>query len=346
MKRSTSLALALALATTVAGCAEIDGSRDEIRSLAEGVARVRLAVRAGRGPLELDASGRHRGTSFPKKSACSGDRSVAPASAAFLVAEVPSDLSPEETASPEPDEPHEVERGPLPGFRQTVRRDLEEMPGLLWSDTRRVYTDPLNLVFLLGAGGASAALRPEVDDDIEDYYDRKNSLKSDWRDAFGAAGNPITHFALAGAWYLAGQQAQDAKTYEVGKRALSALTISGVSTVLLKLAANTESPNGEQWAWPSGHVSSSMAMATVMNHAYGPLVGVPLFGLTGLVALERLDSREHHFSDVVFGAALGWVVAETVMKEHRPEIFGGQIAPYMDPAGPSAGIAWVKTLGP
>lgn len=238
-----------------------------------------------------------------------------------------------------------VERGPLPGFRETLRRDLKEAPGLLWHDTKKVYTNPLNVLFLVGAGGASVALRPEVDDDIEDYYDRRHTFSEDWRDAFGAAGNPATHFALAGAWYLVGQQVQDAKTYEVGKRMISALTISGLSTMLLKVSANTNAPNGESLAWPSGHVSSTMVMATVLNNAYGPLVGVPMFGLTALVGVERMDDGEHHFSDVVFGAALGWVVAETVMKEHRPEIFGGEIVPYVDPQDGNAGVAWVKTLG-
>ena len=86
-------------------------------------------------------------------------------------------------------------------------------------------------------------------------------------------------------------------------------------------------------------------MATVLNDAYGPVVGVPMFGLTALVGAERLDSGEHHLSDLIFGAALGWVVAETVMKEHRPEIFGGQIVPYADPVNGTAGVAWFKSLG-
>jgi hypothetical protein len=63
------------------------------------------------------------------------------------------------------------------------------------------------------------------------------------------------------------------------------------------------------------------------------------------VGWQRLDSREHHFSDVLFGAALGWVVAEQVMKEHRPEIFGGEVVPYVSADGGSAGIGWLKTLG-
>jgi hypothetical protein len=222
---------------------------------------------------------------------------------------------------------------------------LLEAPEVLWHDTKKVFGDPLNLVFLLGAGGVSAAMRPEVDDDIEDHYDRHHTFRGDWPDTFATLGNQAVHFGFAGLWYLIGQQAQDAKTYEVGKRSFSALGITGITTLLLKAAACTDAPNGEPWAWPSGHVSSTMALATVLNRAYGPLVGVPMFGLTGLVAVERMDDGEHHFSDVIFGAALGWVVAETVMKEHRPEIFGGQIAPYADPVNGNAGVAWIKTLG-
>lgn len=238
-----------------------------------------------------------------------------------------------------------IKRGPLPGFYETLKRDVKEMPGLLWSDTKAVYTNPGNLLFLLGAGGVSAALRPEVDDDFEDHFDRHDMFTGDWNDTFGALGNPATHFAAAGVFYLLGQQMQHDKTYEVGKRMISALTITGVSTMTLKVAANTRAPNGENLGWPSGHVSSTMAMATVLNDAYGPFVGVPMFGLTALVGAERMDDGEHHFSDVVFGAALGWVVAETVMKEHQPEIFGGQVTPYFDPYSGNTGLAWVKTLG-
>ncbi|MHC4442560.1 MAG: phosphatase PAP2 family protein [Planctomycetota bacterium] len=248
---------------------------------------------------------------------------------------------PEQTETPTSD----IERGPLPGFFETAKRDLKAAPRILWDDTKAVYTDPWNLVFLVGAGGASLALRPEVDDDIEDYYQDHHTFSQDWRDAFSVAGNPGLHFALAGVWYYAGQQMQDDKTYEVGKNMFSALAITGLSTMLLKVSANTDSPNGEQWAWPSGHVSSTMAMATILNDAYGPLVGVPMFGLTALVGIERLDDREHHFSDLIFGAALGWVVAETVIKEHAPQIFGGEIRPYIDPINQHTGIAWVKTLG-
>jgi hypothetical protein len=240
--------------------------------------------------------------------------------------------------------PQSIERGPLPGFFETVKRDLKEAPRVLWHDTKAVYGNPWNLAFLVGAGGASLALRPEADDDIEDHFDKHHTFGRDERNAFDWIGNPATGAVMAGTWYLVGQVSQDAKTYEVGKKMASALIITDLSTVLFKVAACTDSPNGEPWAWPSGHMSSTMAVATVLADAYGPVVGIPAYGAAAFVGIQRLDGRDHHLSDVVFGAALGWVVAHTVMKEHAPEIAGGELVPYVDPPTGGTGLAWVKSF--
>lgn len=256
------------------------------------------------------------------------------------------DTGPQTPPSEVPAESAAVERGPLPGFGETVRRDLEEMPRVLWHDTKAAFGNPWNLVLLASAGGASIALRTtNADYHVDEYYRERHTFDGDWPDTFATLGNPALHFALAGVWYVAGQQLQDDKTYEVGRKLFSALTITGATTMFLKVAAWDDAPNGEWGAWPSGHVSSTMAMATVLNGAYGPLVGVPMFGLTALVGIERMDDREHWLSDVVFGAVLGWVVGETVFKEHRPEILGGEVVPYVDPVRGGAGVAWVKPLG-
>jgi len=271
------------------------------------------------------------------------DRPLVAAEAVPSAGQCPATAPTQEPSQPgEPDAT--LERGPLPGFGQTVKRDVKRMPGDLWNDTKSVYTNAGNLIILGLAGGASIALQPEVDDDIADYYEKHHTFTEDWRDAFGALGNPGTHFAVAGVMYLVGQQIPSPKTYEVGRTLFSALIINDVSTVLLKLAACNDSPNGEEWAWPSGHVSSTMTLAAVMHEAYGPLAGIPLYGLTGLVAVERMDDREHWFSDVVFGAAMGWVIGHTVAAGHRPEIFGGEVIPYANPNNGSAGVAWVKSL--
>lgn len=236
-------------------------------------------------------------------------------------------------------------RPPLPRFWDTVERDLRELPTDLWRDTKRVYGSPANLVILgVSYGGALALQQTGPDDTIESHYDRSHSFKKDWRDAFGAAGNPGTHFALAGIWYLAGQQRQDEKSYEVGKTLFSALTINGLSVLLGQAATYDRSPNGERGTFPSGHTSSSFVVASVLHEAYGPWVGVPLYGLAGLVAVERLDSGEHYFSDVAFGAVMGMVVGHSVASGRDPEFFGWRLVPYADPATGTTGLALHKSF--
>ena len=234
-------------------------------------------------------------------------------------------------------------RAPLPGLWDTIERDVRSMPADLWSDTKAVYGSAPNLLILgLTYGGALAVQKTGPDDTVEDSYRHHTTFSKDARDIFGMAGNPGTHFALAGAWYLLGQQTQDERTYEVGRTLFSALIINGLSTLAGQAASWDRSPNGELGTFPSGHTSSTFTFASVMHEVYGPLVGAPLYGLGVLVAIERLEDDEHYLSDVIMGGVMGLVIGHTVAGEHEFKLFGGEILPYADPNTGSSGIAWVK----
>jgi membrane-associated phospholipid phosphatase len=196
----------------------------------------------------------------------------------------------------------------------------------------------------LTAGGASIAVHQHVDWTIENKFDRARTCKNDWGDAAEIIGHPVLHLGIAGAWYLAGYELKDVKTYNVGKNLISALIITDLSTVALKIAAaDTEAPDGAHFAWPSGHTSSSFAIASVLHRAYGPVVGVPMYTIASWVGFERLDDRKHMFSDVIFGGMLGIVVGHSVASGHLPQIAGGTVLPYADPVSNSAGFAWIKS---
>ncbi len=235
---------------------------------------------------------------------------------------------------------------PLSGFWDTVIRDMEDLPADLWHDAGQVYGRPTPLM-ILGASYAGALALQEAgpDDTVEHSLDRPDQIySSGWSDAFGAIGNPAVHFGLAGLWYLVGQQQQDDKTYEVGRTLFSALAINGASTLLGQAATYDDAPNGEHGSFPSGHTSSAFVVASVMHEAYGPWVGGPLYALATLAGIQRLDSREHYLSDVVFGAVLGTLVGHSVAGGRDPEIFGWQIVPYVDPMTGSTGIALHKSF--
>jgi len=246
--------------------------------------------------------------------------------------------------STDPDEIR-MARAPLSSFRSTLKRDVDELPREIWRDTKRVYGNPVNLAILGGAYAGSLAIQKTgPDDTVERHYDRHDrTFNSEWSDAFGAIGNPGTHFALAGVWYLAGQQGGDTKTYEVGKTLFSALAINGVTVMLGQTASWDKSPNGEWGTFPSGHTSSSFVMASVLHHAYGHAVGIPLYGVATLAGVQRLDSREHYLSDVVMGGVMGTLIGHTVAAGREPEFFGWKVMPYANPETGASGIAFIKT---
>jgi membrane-associated phospholipid phosphatase len=160
-------------------------------------------------------------------------------------------------------------------------------------------------------------------------------------------GYPGTHFAAAGALWLGSALTRSEREHEVARSMGQALIVNGVTVWLLKVSADTRGPDGDDEAWPSGHTSSAFTVAAVLNEYYGPWAGVPALALAGLVGYQRLDSRTHDFSDVVFGAVMGYVVGSSIARENKaemPEIFGMKLVPLADPTTGSTGLALMKSF--
>ncbi len=215
-----------------------------------------------------------------------------------------------------------------------------------WHGFKTSFWDLDNALLLTAAMGASVAIRETgVDDTVRRRIHRHQQL-GDFDEPIQILGNPGTHFAATGVLWLSSTLLKDAKQHELAKTLTQALAVTGASTLVLKVAANTRAPDNEPYAWPSGHTSSSFAVAAVLNEYYGPWVGVPSFALAGLVGYQRLDSRVHDFSDVVFGAMLGYVVGTSIARDQKaqfPELFGMTVVPLTDPQTGAAGIALIKS---
>jgi membrane-associated phospholipid phosphatase len=125
---------------------------------------------------------------------------------------------------------------------------------------------------------------------------------------------------------------------------IRALSLTGLTTFGLKAIRDDETPARDRWAWPSGHTSSSFAVASVLDEFYGPKVGIPAYAVASLVGLRMMDQHDHWCSDVVFGATLGWVVGHTVAGNHKKlEIVGFRLVPLTaTSAYPATGIAFFK----
>lgn len=74
----------------------------------------------------------------------------------------------------------------------------------------------------------------------------------------------------------------------------------------LKHAFPEMRPNGRNdQSFPSGHTAVSFAAAGYLQDRYGWRVGAPAAAVAAFVGVARIKSRDHHWYDVLAGAALG-----------------------------------------
>lgn len=99
-------------------------------------------------------------------------------------------------------------------------------------------------------------------------------------------------------------------------------------------------------AFPSGHTAAAFAIATIFAKEYSDYKAVPViaYGLAGMVAISRLVQHEHWASDLVPGAAIGYLCADQVFRYDKKLRIGSttgsvKIFPAYD-QGPMLTIKW------
>lgn len=148
---------------------------------------------------------------------------------------------------------------------------------------------------------------------------------------------------LTAGLFLAGRATSNtrfrAATYDIAQ----AFVVNAAWTTALKFGTHRARPDGSnRFSFPSGHTSNAFAWATVANHHYGPRAGIPAYLAAGLIGASRLEKNVHHLSDVLAGAALGYVVGRTVVREDGEPIRRRthiSLAPATAPSGTGVGMA-------
>jgi hypothetical protein len=237
-----------------------------------------------------------------------------------------------------------ISREPEVSVYETAKKDLLSWPNRLWTDSKTTFTRPDNITALLLAGGASVAMHQETDEKIADYF-AEHRVFHDWKDeTLNVIGSPTTQLAASSIWYFFSARSHDTLNRQRAWTMRTALTISWLTTWGLKLARNNESPNGEDWSWPSGHAASSFTAASVLYEFYGHKIGIPAYAIASLVSWRMMDTGDHWGSDIVFGATLGWVVGHTVAGQNRDlTIAGFEVVPFVPVSErPAMGIGLMK----
>ncbi len=231
---------------------------------------------------------------------------------------------------------------------KSLADDLWSLPHLVIDDSKEIVATDNHLLWLLGAAGGSIALRQGGGDDrIADNFDDHPwvSTHKEFDKFVYYAGGPGIHFAASGLWYLTAASNGDETNKKNAWTMFEAVSVTGAVTMGLKLLVNDDTPNGKDLAWPSGHTSSSFAVASVLDELYGPEVGIPAYLGAGFVGYRMMDAGDHWASDVLFGGLLGYIIGHHVAgKYHDIEVAGFNLIPYstVHDDKPVMGLGFIK----
>jgi len=196
------------------------------------------------------------------------------------------------------------------GVRDDGRRTMRRLPANLGRGVVGVFHGDNVVPFL--AGGTAAATASFFDQDVRESL---QTTSLDWGDALETGAGPVWSTVFVAGMFTAGRFSDGSRFRAMTYDMLDAAVVNFGYTELIKVAVGRERPNQEDdKSFPSGHTSNAFALATVAERHYGWKVGVPAYLLAGLVGASRLEQDKHYLSDVVAGAALGYVVARTVVR--------------------------------
>lgn len=223
-------------------------------------------------------------------------------------------------------------------LREGLKKDVTEFWPMVGRDAKQIVT-ARNAALLGVALGGALVIREELDEDVRQDTAQHPQRWGNASEFLGYLGNAEAQVPILLAIHASSLMNDDEELHDVSKTVLSAYAINGLSTVAIKGIANTDRPsdtwNNGEYGFPSFHTSSSTTIAAVLDEYYGPSVGVPAYALAGLIGWSRIDQRDHDLSDVVFGAAMGYVIGKSVARHHLEDGSQISILPSVDPSSGS-----------
>jgi len=238
-----------------------------------------------------------------------------------------------------PDQPKSKHPTPV----QDRRRTIKSYPQNLGYNFLGVWT-PGNWP-VLATGTILTADAALLDDEVNDYF--ADHPHQTFGDVGRAIGGGVAIAGVTLGLFSAGRIARGGRfrsaTYDMSQ----AVIVNLAYTSLVKVAVGRERPDGSNnLSFFSGHASNAFAISTVFARHYGPKVGIPAYTLASFIAISRMASHAHFFSDVVAGSAFGFGVGRAVVRrnsrppkdlvEDKPTTVS--VAPERGPAGDGAGL--------
>ena len=231
-----------------------------------------------------------------------------------------------------------TEPGDEASAAETPAPDFPEFHRVMgWNLTRGLFSWDNLLPAAIGTLGA-VMVKP-IDGRVSDGF---VGSAHELGDTGHVIGHPLTALVSTSALLLATPFTDNQKFRSFAFTLAQAHILDSALKYPLKAAIPRTRPNGEgNNSLPSGHTSSTFAFATVAGHYYGKKVSIPAYAAGILVAASRIENGTHFLSDVVLGAALGYIAGRTAIRgtDHsvsepslsiRPAISAGRASVSVD----------------
>jgi membrane-associated phospholipid phosphatase len=221
-----------------------------------------------------------------------------------------------------------------PYFKEFLRDERDLWTSVVKKDTytshgAKKYGIPFALV-----SGALIATDSQTIEFLPNTEDQKM-----WSGRVSQIGAAYTLAAVSGGTYVIGKFTGNKHAQETGLLALHAFGHSQIVTAAVKQLTNRRRPvvvDGRAGFWkggdsfPSGHSSTTFAVATVFAYEYKhrPIVPIVSYTVASAVAVSRVGAQRHWISDIVVGGSTGFLIGRYVYKRHHdPTLPGGTVPP-------------------
>jgi membrane-associated phospholipid phosphatase len=226
---------------------------------------------------------------------------------------------------PKPTEPPKPPPVGPPPPHTGVKATLKAIPG----DFTHLPTG-INLG-ILGFGGVAALAVHTYDQSVNSHLSGSKSFFYPGKLLGSAPGLAVISLGT----YAFGRATDNRTVSHLGMDLLRSAAVSGALTYAVKLSVRRHRPaggGGKCCSFPSGHASSTFALASVLWRHLGWKAALPTYTVATYVSLSRLHEDVHFLSDVVFGAAIGIISGRAVV-HHDRHFYGMKIQPMPVPGG-------------
>jgi membrane-associated phospholipid phosphatase len=207
------------------------------------------------------------------------------------------------------------------------RAILHDQIGIWTSPSKIRYSDATWLVPL---GGLTAAFLV-TDSDFSHHLSANPNTQTTYLHISDYGAYSMVGGA-AGTYFL-GLVTHNEHQRESGFLSGEAAIDSLIAVEALKLVAGRQRPNedngnGQFWkggaSFPSEHAAAVWSIAGIMAHEYpSPLMKFLAYGMASTVSVARIGAKQHFPSDVLVGAAIGYLTSEYVYRKHHKPILAG-----------------------